>query len=62
MEGQQPGTMPKWEISTTVPRGMDDIDVEDDKNNEEEKIEERNTAAAEEEEEEEEEESSTRNL
>ena len=28
MEGQQPGTMPKWEISTTVPRGMDDIDVE----------------------------------
>ena len=53
MEGQQPGTMPKWEISTTVPRGMDDIDVEDDKNKEEKKIEERNTAAAEEEEEEE---------
>ena len=55
MEGQQPGTMPKWEISTTVPRGMDDIDVEDDKNKEEKKFEERNTAAEEEEEEEEEE-------
>ena len=55
MEGQQPGTMPKWEISTTVREGMDDIDVEDDKNKEEKKFEERNTAAAEEEEEEEEE-------
>ena len=50
MEGQQPGTMPKWEISkTTAPRGMDDIDVE-----EEGKEEERSGTDMEEEEEEEE--------
>ena len=39
-EGQQPGTMPKWEISkTTAPRGMDDIDVEEEETNEERGVE-----------------------
>ena len=40
MEGQQPGTMPKWEISkTTAPRGMDDIDAEEEETNEERGVE-----------------------
>ena len=40
MEGQQPGTMPKWEISkTTAPRGMDDIDAEEEETNDERGVE-----------------------